>query len=111
MAVLPDIGGRIAGYRIVRQIGRGGMGVVYEAEQLRLRRRVALKVIAPELADDRGFRERFERESQVTASLDHPNIVPVYEADEADGMLFISMRYIDGVDLGHLISRSGPLTP
>ena len=111
MAVLPEIGGRIAGYRIVRLIGRGGMGVVYEAEQLRLRRRVALKVIAPELADDRGFRERFERESQTAASLDHPNIVPVYEADEADGMLFISMRYIDGVDLGNLLARSGPLTP
>jgi serine/threonine protein kinase len=88
----PRIGTVIGGYRIEAGIGRGGMGVVYRAEQLRLGRRVALKLIAPELAEDPEFRERFERESRIAASIEHPNVIPVHEAGESDGVLFIVMR-------------------
>src|SRR3954451_11153030 len=87
------------------------MGVVYLAEQLRLQRRVALKLIVPELAEDDEFRRRVERESQMAASLDHPNVIPVYEAGEADGALFISMRYVEGSDLRVLIRDGGQLDP
>jgi serine/threonine protein kinase len=99
----------VAGYRIERQIGRGGMGVVYLAEQVRLRRYVALKLIVPELAEDDEFRRRFERESQLAASIDHPNVIPVYEAGEAEDVLFISMRYVEGHDLRAIIKASGRL--
>ncbi|MGA2929651.1 MAG: protein kinase, partial [Solirubrobacteraceae bacterium] len=85
------------------------MGVVYLAEDLRLRRRVALKVMAPSLAADEGFRERFLAESNLAASLDHPCVVPIYEAGEADGQLFIAMRFVEGSDLKALL-RGGPLT-
>src|SRR5205085_12022619 len=81
------------------------------AEHLRLPRKVALKLLAPELADDDRFRERFLRESQLAASLDHPNVVPVYDADETDGVLYIAMRYVEGADLRELLRRSSPLTP
>jgi serine/threonine protein kinase len=111
VSTLPQVGDQIAGYRIERQIGRGGMGVVYLAEQLRLRRYVALKLIVPELAEDDEFRRRFERESQMAASLDHPNVIPVYEAGEADGALFISMRYVEGYDLRAIIKAGGRLDP
>src|SRR6476661_10045053 len=87
------------------------MGVVYLAEQVRLRRRIALKVITPELAEDEKFRQRFERESQLAASLDHPNVIPVYEAGEADGVLFISMKYVEGRDLRAIIRAEGRLAP
>src|SRR4051794_41761048 len=87
------------------------MGVVYLAEQLRLQRRVALKLIVPELAEDDEFRRRFERESQMAASLDHPNVIPVYEAGEADGALFISMRYVEGSDLRTSIRSGGQMDP
>jgi hypothetical protein len=106
---LPEPGDQVAGYRIERQLGRGGMGVVYLAEQTRLQRRVALKLIAPDLAQDEDFRRRFERESQLAASIDHPNVIPVFEAGEADGALFISMRYVDGHDLRALIAGEGRL--
>jgi serine/threonine protein kinase len=105
------VGDQVAGYRIERQLGRGGMGVVYLAEQVRLRRWVALKLIVPELAEDEEFRRRFERESQMAASLDHPNVIPVYEAGEADGALFISMRYVEGSDLRALIRGGGQMDP
>jgi serine/threonine protein kinase len=108
---LPQLGDHVAGYRIERQLGRGGMGVVYLAEQVRLRRYVAIKLIVPELAEDDAFRRRFERESQLAASIDHPNVIPVYEAGEADGVLFISMRYVDGHDLRAIIKASGRLEP
>ena len=85
------------------------MGVVYLAEQVRLRRYVALKVIAPELAEDEDFRRRFERESQLAASLDHPNVIPVFEAGESDGTLYISMRFVEGDDLRRLIRSEGHL--
>jgi hypothetical protein len=77
--------------------GRGGVGVVYLAEDLRLHRKVALKLIAPELAENERFRERFLAESELAASLDHPNVVPIYEADEAEGVLFIAMRHVEGL--------------
>src|SRR5436305_1782760 len=100
----------IGGYRVEQIAGRGGMGVVYVASQLRLHRRVALKVIAPELAEDPGFRERFQHESEIAASIDHPNVIPVYEAGEHEGLLFLSMRYVDGTDLRALI-RSDERVP
>src|SRR3954451_8182183 len=87
-------GSEIAGYRIESLIGRGGMAVVYRAEDMRLGRKVALKLLPPLLADSEQFRQRFMRESRLAASLDHPNIVPIYEAGEADGQLFIAMRYV-----------------
>ena len=105
------VGSEIAGYRIVSLLARGGMGEVYLAEHAGLQRRVALKVLAPEFAEEPGFRERFVRESRMAASLDHPNVVPIYEAGEAEGRLFIAMRYVEGTDLRALIRRQGPLEP
>ena len=103
-------GSEIAGYRIESLIGRGGMAVVYRAEDMRLGRKVALKLLPPLLADSEQFRQRFMRESRLAASLDHPNIVPIYEAGEADGQLFIAMRYVLGSDLkGLLAQQGGPL--
>ena len=87
------------------------MGVVYEAEELELGRRVALKVIAPELASDAAFRSRFVTEARVAASLEHPAVLPIYRAAEADGMLFLAMRLIAGDDLATLVRREGPLAP
>jgi protein kinase-like protein len=105
------VGDRLAGYRIERLIGRGGMGVVYLAEDVKLGRKVTLKVLAADLAEDPSFRERFVRESRLAASLDHPHIIPIYEADESDGRLFIAMRYVAGTDLEKLIQDEGPLAP
>jgi serine/threonine protein kinase len=105
------LGQTLGGYRLDQLAGRGGMGVVYRATQVRLDRVVALKVIAPELASDDPFRERFQREARLLASVDDPNVVPVYEADEADGQLFLSMRWIDGGDLADEIARTGGLDP
>ena len=101
----------IAGYEIVELLGRGGMGEVYRAFDPRLERPVALKVLAPRLAEDEAFRERLLRESRLAASLDHPNVVPVYDAGEADGTLFIAMRYVDGANLRRLLLDEGPLAP
>jgi serine/threonine-protein kinase len=105
-----DIVPELPGYRIERQLGRGSMGVVYLAEDLQLRRKVALKILAPTLADDELFRKRFDRESQSAANLDHPNIVPVYAAGEAGGSLYIAMRYVGGGDLRALLDTNGPLS-
>ena len=100
----------LPGYRIERQLGRGSMGVVYLAEDIQLRRKVALKILAPTLADDELFRKRFDRESQSAANLDHPCIVPVYAAGEAHGLLYIAMRYVGGGDLRTLLETHGPLS-
>ena len=102
-------GFEVAGYRIESVIGRGGMAVVYRAEDTRLGRKVALKVLTPVLAHNEQFQQRFIRESRLAASLDHPNIVPIYEAGEADGQLFIAMRYVAGSDLKGLLSQTGGL--
>ena len=106
---LPGPGDEFAGYRIQRELGRGGMGIVYLAEQQSLHRRVALKLITPALGDDEQFRRRFESEAQHAASLEHPNVVPVYEAGSFQGHLFLAMRYIDGIDLGGRLRASGHL--
>ena len=104
----PTIGTELAGYRLESVLGRGGMGVVYLAEDLRLRRKVALKLLAPHLAEDSAFRERYLRESELAAGLDHPNIVPVFEAGEAEGRLYIAMRYVQGPSLAQKLA-AGPL--
>ena len=109
MAADARIGSELAGYRIEAVIGRGGMGVVYRAR--RDGRTVALKLLAPELVANAGFRVRFEHESRLAAMVDHPNIVPFYEAGEADGHLFISMGYVDGTDLRALLRSDGRLDP
>ena len=105
------VGSHIAGYQIQEIIGRGGMAVVYRASDVRLDRPVALKVLAPELTRDSAFRQRFIRESRSGASVDHPNVIPVFEAGEAEGVLFIAMRYVAGRDVRALIDREGPLPP
>jgi predicted Ser/Thr protein kinase len=104
-----DIGSTIGRYRIEAVIGRGGMGVVYRAEEPELGRHVAIKVIAPDFADDEAFRKRFKRESRLAAAIEHPHAVPVYEAGEADGALFLAMRFIDGTDLKTLLRADGRL--
>ena len=105
------LGTELAGYRIERELGRGGMGVVYLAQDVGLHRPVALKVLAPELARSEGFRERFLRESELAAAIDHPNVIPIYAAGEAEGELFIAMRYVEGTDLRSLVSAQGALAP
>jgi YVTN family beta-propeller protein len=106
-----EAGREIAGYRIESLIGRGGMAVVYCAVDTRLGRKVALKLLSPQLAESEQFRQRFIRESRLAASLDHPNIVPLYEAGEADGQLFIAMRYVIGYDLRGLLQEQGGRLP
>ena len=105
------IGTEIAGFRIESLIGRGGMGEVYLAAQSFPERKVALKLLPHDLVSDPEFRERFVRESNAAASLEHPNIVPVYGAGEADGELYIVMRFVDGEDLRSLLAREGQLHP
>ncbi|MFF7236608.1 serine/threonine-protein kinase [Streptomyces collinus] len=104
------IGCRVASYLVESEVGRGGMAVVYRARDLRLDRTVALKLLAPELARNDTFRQRFTHESRVAAAIDHPHIVPVFEAGETDGVLYIAMRYVPGRDLRHLLDERGPLT-
>jgi serine/threonine protein kinase len=96
----------IAGFRVRSLIGEGAMGAVYLAEDLSQTQRVALKVLDPELARDERFRQRFLRESQVASSLDHPNIVPSLASGDEDGVLYLAMEYIDGVDLRELLRRT-----
>ena len=105
------IGSDFVGYRIEELIGRGGMGVVYRAYDLRLKRTVALKLMAPELALDERFRERFARETELAMSLEHPNVVPIYDAGDVDGRLYLAMRLVDGTDLGALLRAEGALEP
>ena len=102
-------GTRVAGYKVEALIGRGGMGAVYRAEEEGLGRKVALKVIAPELAQDDRFRERFLRESRIAASLDHPHVIPIYQAGDEDGLLFLAMRYVEGTDLARVVAEDGAL--
>ena len=99
-------GTTFAGYQIEDVAGSGGMGIVYKATQIALGRRVALKLIAADLARDASFRERFKREWLTAASIDHPNVIPLYEAGEADEHLFIAMRYVEGLDLAAQIGRA-----
>ena len=102
-------GAVVAGYRLETRIGAGGMAVVFRARDERLGRTVALKVLAPSLAGNGEFRERFIRESRAAAAVDHPHIIPVYGAGDADGILYLAMRYVSGGDLRSVMHREGPL--
>ncbi|MFB6517225.1 serine/threonine-protein kinase [Streptomyces sp. NPDC056401] len=102
-------GRKVAGYRLEREIGRGATSVVYRAEDLRLGRMVALKLISPELLRDDAFRRRFVHDSRIAASIDHPHILPIFEAGETDGVLYLAMRYVAGQDLRAMLDREGPL--
>jgi predicted Ser/Thr protein kinase len=104
-------GTELGGYRIEQQIGSGGMGIVYRVTNVALGRVYALKVLAPELADDDQFRRRFQREMQIAASIDHPNVVAIHYAGEQDGFLFLAMDYVHGEDLRHLLVRDGAVDP
>jgi YVTN family beta-propeller protein len=104
-------GTRLGGYELGEVLGRGGMGVVYRATHVHLGRDVALKLLAPELGEHPDFRERFLRESRLAASLDHPNVVSVYDAGDFEGTLYIAMRYIEGTDLAEFLRQEGPLEP
>ena len=106
-----DPGTVFAGCRIESEAGRGGMGVVYCATHIALDRRVALKLLAPELAGDEGFRARFQQESRLAARIDHPNVVDIYEAGDEGGRLYIEMRWVQGSDLRREIEFNGRLAP
>jgi serine/threonine protein kinase len=106
-----SVGAVFAGFRIERTLGRGGMGIVYLARELGLERLVALKVIRGEVADDDRFRERFRLESRTAASIEHPRVVTVFGTGEQDGLLYVAMKYVPGLDLQRLISARGPLGP
>ena len=103
-------GTRIAGYLLEEQVGAGGMAVVFRARDERLDRQVALKILPPPVAS-KELRQRFLREARAAAAIDDPHIIPVYEAGEADGVLFIAMRYVAGGDVGSLLRRRGALPP
>src|SRR3954452_12570257 len=104
-----DTGSEFAGCRIEGVLGRGGMGVIYRAPELRLGRPVALKLIATEQAADPDVRERFEREARLTESIEHPKVVPVYGAGQEDVYLYLAMRFVPGTDLPHLLRTEGHL--
>jgi len=110
MRASPTSGETFAGHVIEAEVGRGGMGVVFRARNVALDRVRALKVIAPELSADPAFAARFRREARLAASIEHPNVVTVHHAGEEDGLLYIVMRYVDGVDLARLIA-DGPVPP
>ncbi len=111
MPDLPLVGDEFAGYRLRAVLGRGGMSVVYQAENPRLGSVIALKVLAPELAGDDAFRTRFLEESRIAASLNHPNVIPIYDAGSSDGLLYIAMRYVSGTDMRQMIKKRGRLLP
>ena len=103
------VGSVVAGYRLEEQIGRGGMAVVYRARDVQLGRNVALKLLAPVLALDDAFRQRFIRESRAAAAVDHPYVIPIFAAGESEGVLFIAMRYVQGGDVRTLLDTVGSL--
>ena len=111
MPTLPMVGDELAGYRLRGVLGRGGMSVVYEAENPRLGSTVALKVLAPELSTDDVFRARFLKESRTAASLNHPNVIPIYDMGTHEDLLFIAMRYVAGQDLRAVLKAKHVLAP
>jgi YVTN family beta-propeller protein len=111
VATDPRVGSELLGFRLEALLGRGGMGVVYRAFDPRLKRNVAVKLIAPELSADARFRQRFLAESELAAALEHPNVVPVHDAGEVDGQLYLVMRHVEGRDLKSLLGDEGQLTP
>jgi serine/threonine protein kinase len=104
-------GSTFGGYQVESVVGLGGIGVLYRARQLRLDRPVALKLVDASVARDPVIRERLRREARAVASLDHPNVVPLYEAGEEDGTVYIVTRWVDGTELGMLLHRDGVLAP
>jgi serine/threonine protein kinase len=111
MPTLPLVGQDFAGYRLRAVLGRGGMSVVYEAENTRLGNTVALKVLAPELATNDAFRARFLKESRLAASLNHPNVIPIYDTGPCDDLLYIAMRHVAGSDLRTVLNKQERLSP
>ena len=111
MPELPLVGNEFAGYRLRSVIGRGGMSVVYQAENPRLGSVIALKVLAPELADDDVFRTRFLEESRTAASMNHPNVIPIYDMGSYNDLLYIAMRYVAGTDMRQMIKKRGRMIP
>ena len=111
LSVDPRIGMELLGYRVEALVGRGGMGVVYRAYDARLKRNVALKLVAPDLSGDAHFRERFLSESELAASLEHPNVVPIHDAGEVEGQLYLVMRYVEGSDLKSILREERILEP
>ncbi|MFY9929661.1 MAG: serine/threonine-protein kinase [Streptosporangiaceae bacterium] len=111
MRVLPLVGEEFVGYRLRAVLGRGGMSMVYQAENPRLSSDIALKVLAPELATDDNFRTRFLEESRIAASLNHPNVIPIYDTGSSEGLLYIAMRYVSGTDLRQMIKKRGRILP
>ena len=102
------VGDTISKYRVTEELGRGGMGIVYSAEDTKLGRRVALKVLAPDIASDHERVQRFVREAQAASAINHPNIATIYEIDEVDGVTFIAMEFVEGETLGTKIARGIP---
>src|SRR5215469_483120 len=111
MPELPMVGDEFAGYLLRAVVGRGGMSVVFQAENPRLGSVVALKVLAPELAANDVFRARFLEESRIAASLNHPNVIPIYDVGSHDGLLYIAMRHVTGTDLRALLKKQAPIPP
>ena len=108
---MPDHSGRrVGGFELIEPIASGGFATVYRARQVRLDRDVAVKVLDPALARDPDIAARFEREGRAAASMDHPNVVPVYEAGEDDGLVYLAMRLVPGETLDELLLREGPMT-
>ena len=111
MPDLPRVGEEFAGYRLGPRLGWGGMSVVFQAENWRLGNVVALKILAPDLANDDTFRTRFLQESRIAASLNHPHVVPISDYGASNGLLYIAMRYVAGTDLRQMIADRGSLDP
>jgi serine/threonine protein kinase len=111
MPELPMVGDEFAGFRLRSVLGRGGMSVVYQAENPRLGSVIALKVLAPELAADDAFRARFLEESRIAASLNHPNVIPVCDMGSCEDLLYIAMRYVSGTDLREVLKKRGRIAP
>jgi len=111
MLELPMVGDEFAGYRLRSVLGRGGMSAVYQAENPRLGNVIALKILAPELADDDLFRTRFLEESRIAASMNHPNVIPIHDMGSSGGLLYIAMRCVTGTDLRQMIAKRGRLQP
>src|SRR5947208_11990970 len=111
MPEMPLIGMDLGDYRLQAVLGRGGMSTVFRAENLRLGSTVAVKVLAPELALNDVFRERFIHESRIAASLNHPNVIPIYDAGPYEDLLYIAMRYVAGADLRAVLKDQASVTP
>jgi len=108
---IPRVGDELAGYRVDALIGHGAMSIVYRAEHSVLGGTVALKILSPRLSRSESFRDRFVQESQLAESIDHPNVIPIHEVGESDGVLFVAMQYQAGRNLGSLLASDGPLEP